>query len=619
MQIQKVTVQALFSSAHYVVPSFQRRYVWGRNRQWGPLWQDVTDKAAEVLEHGKGDGVLPHFLGALVLKQQDTGLGQPMKRMVVDGQQRLTTLQVMIIAIRDAFRCVSRETDEERGEQVRNTKRALEPMIVSPPPAEKDHRYMIRPFATRDFEVFKQLVAGEEVATDHVLTKCHDYFRSEAVKWLRADPDLVADRARTLAEVLVGRFEVVGLNLDSKEDEYEIFEALNARGTPLTEWEKSKNHLLSKSRHHTEIGHELFYQKYVDRFDMDEWWTSGRSDQFLRYWLIIRLNRRIKADRVYYEFCRVVRRAVKQEGGLVEMTKCFCRYADIYRTLTVRPKDEDRTVQGLFKYRMGVLNVGVFVPMMMKLYHTLGLDMNGGQASEERECFDRCTRALESFVVRRQVVGWVVVGYRDMAIELLKKIDNMHDAGDPLQVLCDGLESAKWDWPSDNDIRYSVRHRGAYPGVGQPRLRMILEAVEDYMTRQSMAAQVPCPRNLWIEHVMPQSWQKHWRLPENATEQDHDRRSHALTTLGNLTLTTAGLGIKIGRSAWECKREHLGKHAKLFLTTRLLDQYWDRWNESTIEERGQSLAEVICKVWPGAESLRAEFDLGGKKEAEGRD
>lgn len=612
MQIRKVTVQELFFGAHYVVPSFQRRYVWEEDRQWSPLWQDVVDKAAEVMNSGGGTQVLPHFLGALVLKKQEAKTGQPTRYLVVDGQQRLTTLQIMTIGIADALQSIAPETDAER---IQNTRDALRTLIVNLHGKGKS-RYKIRPFADRDFKVFWQLV-DEEEPVNHVLKKCHIYFRSEAIAWLRADLDRAPERAEVLADVLAGKFEVVELNLDLEEDEYEIFEALNARGTPLTEWEKSKNHLLSKSRHHTEIGHELFYKKYVDRFDVDEWWTSGRSDQFLMYWLTIRLKRRIKADRAYYEFCRVVKQAVKQDGGLVAMTKCFCRYADIYRKLTAQP--EDHTEQGLFRYRMRVLNIGVFVPLMMKLYHTLGLETNGGQPSDEQECFDRCTRAMESYVVRRQVVGWVTSGYRNLAIDLLKKLDTVHDAGGLLRVLCVGLESAYYDWPTDDDIRHRVRHARAYPGTGQPRLRMILEAVQDYMTTERYKAeQVPCPRNLWIEHIMPQSWQKHWRLPENATERDYDRRNHALTTLGNLTLTTAGLGISIGRREWEHKREELKKHTTLLLTRQLLERYWDRWDESTIEERGQSLAEVICKVWPGAESLRAEFGLEEKGEAEGQ-
>lgn len=235
---------------------------------------------------------------------------------------------------------------------------------------------------------------------------------------------------------------------------------------------------------------------------------------------------------------------------------------------------------------------------MMELYRIFG--------STDR--FDQCCRIIESYLVRRQITQWTTRGYRDLFINLLKRVIRRTEEDDPLQVVFDGLVSAPYCWPSDDAVRHAVLSYRASPGVASSRLRMVLEAVEDHRISQSMAAYPHAPRRLWIEHIMPQKWQTHWPLPLDAPEEDHRKRDHALTTLGNLTLTTSALDISLSNSRWEKKRESLKKHDNLLLNKDLLDRVSDRWDEGTIEKRGMYLAEIICKVWPSAEEFRTELD-----------
>lgn len=594
MDIGKVTVQGLFTGGvHYVVPSFQRRYVWKEDTQWAPLWQDVTDKAIELMKWDDappttgGVEVLPHFLGALVMKQLPTPVGQPIRRLVVDGQQRLTTLQVMTLAIADALMALKGMMPE-----LEDAGRDLRSSLINP--GRKDEsRYQLRPFADRDFECFKQLVDGEKLSDDHPLVHCHHYFKSQATDWMKEDPA----RKDALINALFRQIMVVGLNLGPDEDEYVIFEALNARGTPLTEWEKSKNHLLSKSRQ-TSIGEKEYYDRFIAKFDDDEWWNEvvaiprfegSRAELFLNYWLTVELNQGIQAHHAYYELCGLVK-----EVDLLKLTDSFCEYACIFRKLVTQPKDH--SIQGLFRYRLDVLGITVVMPLMMKLYHMLG----------SGEPFDRCTKAIECFLIRRQVTRWAP-SYRRLVIELIKKTSQATESTNLLRTVVDGLTSMS-DWPSDTTIERSVRQNSASPGVSSRRLRMILEAIEDHIT-SGMAAHPKAPRNLWIEHLMPIKWQRHWPLADEADERDHADREHAITTLGNLTLTTAALDIHLKNREWEKKRVELEKHDNLFLNKWLLREYYEQWNEEAIEERGEFIADAICDIWPSAERLRREFGL----------
>ena len=90
--------EIFYKVVRYEVPAFQRRYIWTKENQWEPLWEDVSEKATAIIEDGQADG---HFMGAIVLQQRPTPTGGIETRIVVDGQQRLTTLQLLIDAIQE--------------------------------------------------------------------------------------------------------------------------------------------------------------------------------------------------------------------------------------------------------------------------------------------------------------------------------------------------------------------------------------------------------------------------------------------------------------------------------------------------------------------------------------
>ena len=123
MQSKPLSVYDLFDhKRRYVVPLFQRKYVWSHDDQWEPLWEDVRSKAAQRLEQPADDNITPHFLGAMVLNQMQTFGNAVPSYTIIDGQQRLTTFQIFLAAFRDVARqhnAVSFAEEIER--YVRNT------------------------------------------------------------------------------------------------------------------------------------------------------------------------------------------------------------------------------------------------------------------------------------------------------------------------------------------------------------------------------------------------------------------------------------------------------------------------------------------------------------------
>ena len=102
MNAEIVNLQTLFGKpVSYRIPPFQRSYAWNKENQWEPLWQDVVNVAERWLNRQDKTEMRPHFMGAIVLQQQENATGEVEKRTVVDGQQRLTTLQMLIRAAQE--------------------------------------------------------------------------------------------------------------------------------------------------------------------------------------------------------------------------------------------------------------------------------------------------------------------------------------------------------------------------------------------------------------------------------------------------------------------------------------------------------------------------------------
>ena len=600
----KVTVRDLFAApVHYIVPRFQRGYVWNREIQWEPLWQDIADTAQDLMDRWDESGdqlvamseMTPHFMGAVVLKQQLAPPGKPTNRIIVDGQQRLTTLQIVMVALARSLVDMNSEVDPTVSKSLDQRAETVSALTINHGMAD-EHRYKIRPFDD-DFYVFAQLLDnGECDANPHAMVQCYQYFNQTIRNWLDEGPQGVEKKADALITTIFDLIMIFTLNLVLQEDEYLIFETLNARAEPLTEWDKAKNHFIAKSAA-AALSENAFYDEFIDEFDANSWWKEDaqqprfqgtRAGLFFNHWLEIVLNDNVPARRAYHRF----RQYMRSQTDVLSIANSFKSYAAIFEKIETQP--QDGSIQGLFRYRRGALRAGVIVPLVMKLHHLL----------EPSKSLDQCTRIIESYLVRRQIGGLSTRGYDALFMSVLQKVNQANSSNDVATILIDGLENSGYQWPSDSAVLDAVLQTSVYPGVSQPRLRMILEAVEDHLI-SDLAGHPAAPHGLWIEHIMPQGWSTHWPLPNDAGENAVAVRDRAIATLGNLTLTNAKLDIRLSNLPWTEKREILRKHDNLFINKDLLDNAPnDRWDEETILERGERLASIITQIWPNAGSFK---------------
>ena len=568
----------------YRIPQFQRAYAWNEERQWEPLWGDLSD----ILERRihEREEVRPHFMGAIVLQEQDApSLGDPVTRyLVVDGQQRLTTLQLLIKATHDVL--VSYD-DLARAD-------ALDKMIINRAAGsridESEHT-KIRQSNPNDQMVFHRIMTDPlGVPTISPIDQAYDFFKRTVNAWLSDDSAPRGRKADALVATLRGGIEVAAVVLSKDEKAHLIFETLNERGEPLTQSDRIKNTIMYEAR---VTDDEQRARRLWGMFE-NEWWREntreGRlfrihNDRFLNYWVVMKMRRSITSDRVAAEFRNYIRREAKDSPAEVEAIAEEIKAAgSFYRAMETDTLQRNR----LYFNRLKIMEMGVVTPLLLYLY-TSGVP---------EESLERSHSILESYLVRRMLCGLPSHGLNNLFMELLPKLGANEADAAILKHLGEQTLEAR-SWPNDRMVSETLTPKRL--GGTVTRRKMVLEAIEQYH-RGDKSEPLGDTSGLQIEHIMPQNWEQNWPVTEE-TEEAKERRSEAVNRIGNLTLVTGKLNSSMSNAPWEEKRGTLAKHSTLLLNSRLLSSAPETWDEETIDSRSKDMIEAICKIWPHAQSM----------------
>ena len=214
------------------VPLFQRPYVWNQENQWEPLWNDLVRLAERVLNR-PSDKHYPHFLGAVVLQQTPKQTGLMQERTIIDGQQRLTTLQLLLDALAAELETVNALMPAKRIEQLVANGDAFR--------SKAEDAFKVWP-TNRDRPPFNA-VMGAKPPVDYDalgypgerIVQAHRFFSEQSREWLSIDGSTAAvKRAEAIEMVARELLQMVVIDLAADENAQEIFETLNARGAQLT-------------------------------------------------------------------------------------------------------------------------------------------------------------------------------------------------------------------------------------------------------------------------------------------------------------------------------------------------------------------------------------------------
>lgn len=627
MKADALSPRQLFDGKmHYEIPAFQRPYVWNEEDQWAPLWADISRVAeSRVSSNGAPSTPLQHFLGAVVYESKPPVVGDVTRHQVIDGQQRTTTLQLII----DAAQAVI----AERGHEF--LAEDLEELIVNKSAAfkGKPERFKLWP-SRNDRAAFAQAMDPQQGwSSEHRIIAAHSYFSDEIRNWLTGIPDADGvqppgneeERATALSATLQDGLFIVAINLTGHDDAQLIFETLNDRGTPLLKADLIKNWVF---QHGERVDADVEQWPETHWVDFDEdWWraeiTQGRHsrsriDIFLQYWLTMRKSDEVKTENVFRVFTEYASPRMKDAAGTERLLGELRKDADTYRALSGLDAD---TPEGSFYSRViETMEMAATSPLMMWM-----MSENHKVPAKQREIG---LNALESWVIRRTLLRQTMKDINKMMVSILKLLDrsNVNTAGDTVRSFLASQTADARVWPTDDTMASELPALRLYGNVRQGRLRVVLGAVEQHLRTERHEA-VTLPPRLEIEHVMPRAWQTHWNPDPKLTPEAAEVRNKLINTIGNLTLVTKSLngslshrpwtdedanGLKVGGDANLGKRSLLDRYSLLVLSKDLIHAHTDAWTDGDIRTRSIELTGHICSVWPGPPAGLVPIDTAVK-------
>lgn len=665
MQPSKSSVLELFEDRlQYLIPLFQRGYVWTLSEQVLPLWDDLMDRAAAIKLFkvraamvGEGNALRPyrkHFLGTAVIgARRGGGGGSVANKEVIDGQQRITTLQILLLAFRD----VVKELDDEAltDDLKRLTRNAgsysdpsnqckvwptnagredmkslvalgsLKAVCERYPSREGRKTKLTRPLMVQaylffhgaischlrgvstadpikpandmDELLYEALGKDEVTVADELIASIQ---RDNEVKPPHVDLPMNAAAAYELLEVLRDGFQIMVLELDEEDDPQIIFETLNARGAPLKPCDLVRNFLFLQAARKGEPVDDL-YDTHWKAFDEDP--DDVRSGE--KFWKREERQGRLKSvrlDLLLYHYTGLRKREEVKVAHVFDEFKHWWdvqdrdtaaemkRLGNLASHFRVFLSPHQRSRFGLFCRRMQLLEMSTLTPLVFYFLE---------HHQPDSPAMQQVLVDLESYVVRRFVCGETTKGYnRIFTTRLLADIAK-EGSSDPdlLRTKLMALQGDSQEWPSDADFERNWVHRGLYKGKNTAKVRAILEALERDM-RSSKQEFADVPEDLTVEHVMPQRWQENWPV-ENATPAAVAAREELIHSIGNLTLVTGAFNSALSNAEFRKKRPEI-------VTTSLLrlNAYFHRfddaaaWTENDVVERAQFLFPFAKNLWP---------------------
>src|SRR5579875_173055 len=592
-QVQTIT-DLLYAPGTLVVPIYQRPYVWRRETQWEPLWDDIQ----WLLDGQPENSAKRHFLGAVVLQQLPTPHGEPPRHEVIDGQQRMTTLQILLAACAAAAAQVGEE----------NVSRSLRDLVRNPDYlATGDAVFKLWP-TEFDRAAFRQVMSAGTDGTGSdtgLIGEAFDYFLGAATDFALEggpDPETVFARTRALRDVLMKQLQVVSINLNHDDDAQVIFETLNARGTPLLELDNAKNALFHRAGLQNADVQTLNESVWEPQLGQPYWreevrqgrLTRPRAELFLFHWLTMTLGETVQATKLFPTFRnRVMDHPPDRDAEALAVE--LCDDAATMRSFDDNPIDSPA---GRFFRALTGADVTTVLPLTLLLFK-LGL------TTERR---DRALMALESYLVRRMLLGLTTKSYNRLFVDMLDPVRGRPDEADQLllnQLAASGASSAVW--PDDAMLREHLSSRPLYGWIARARIEYVLWELELVLRSGGKTEPiVEKPRKLSIEHILPQQWSTNWPLLDD-TETAKAHREGLVNVLGNLTLVTGALNSSMSNADWPTKRERL--RSSILLLNQPIKQE-AQWDEESIRARGRVLVELITQRWPGPDQLIPDFDPG---------
>lgn len=643
MRAGPIVVGSLLQNRNrFCVPIYQRHYVWTKEKQWEPFWNDIRTKAIERIA-GR-ERRFNHFMGAVVLEARG---GFSARRVpsfqVVDGQQRLTTFQIFLAAARDYAKSIG----HAGGAETINTYLLnRDPHLMEEPdieifkvwPTQFDRELFTDLILLADREAIKKKY-GEffykgkkrdqiyDYSTVPAVLRAYGYFYERLRHAVETDdledefaesPETEDDEAGVTSadalpkeikldaiwQSLVEEFKVVEIVLEDGDDAQVIFETLNERGEPLLAADLVRNNIFHRADAAKEKAEKLF-DTYWKPFE-DPFWSVGekqgrykkpRIEFFLANFIAGQISGEVNLSKLFSEY-KAFNKSKKYPSIEAEL-KEIATFGAIYKDLVSRSGD---TMLSTFSRRLLPWDVTTVFPLVMRLAAE-------GMSDDDRKA---SLELLLAYIVRRAVCGLTTKNYNKFFLSAISYLDKH---GWSVSVLTTFLLAQKSDtgrFPRDDEFEQKWTTSPLYTAIQPGRVRALLEEIE-ILKRNKYHETTTLANQLTVEHVMPRGWSKTWPI-DNAVPTSEQiiqatfssaedetpvgrmvKRNRMKETIGNLTLLTQPLNSSVSNGPFAEKREALQQHSLLVMNREITTS--DTWNEDVILARSKALFPLAVSIW----------------------
>lgn len=567
MDAGKRTINDIFNGNRVLeIPFFQRAYVWGQ-----PQWERLLEDMKAISDSNK-----PYFLGSVILKQQETTTGARIgdKRTVIDGQQRLTTLNIF-------FKVLCLKTNEnstfDRSFKLRDNSNALL------------HNH-------NDIKAFNEILALTELKDlegESNITQAYNYFKDNLVP-NKLNLDSI------LSNVLF-----VGIDLSQEEDEQQIFDTINSLGVKLTTAELLKNYFFNRDdiEKYNEYWKEVFEKDEETKNYWDREIIAGRLRRtFIDLFFFAYLQ--IKIQETDFKVKAEDKDAYAKVEHLFESYKNFIKsyLNDNKEAILSEIKEYALLFKKNFNYEIlgeeltqdfGIdrINTIIFgLDTTTLIPYTLYILRNISDETTKNELFG----IIETYIMRRMITHSNTKNYNQLFTDKLinNRVLSKQEFLDYIEKRDDKVNFLPTDEELEKGFNTSILINKQSAGI--------LYLIESKIRNEKDSTALLGINKYSLEHLMPKKWRNNWdKLSSKESEINRDRK---LLTLGNLTIITQSLNSSIRDSKWEDKLKGKNKKGGLIEYSgglKTINQFleYPEWDEKTIEERALFLYEKARQIW----------------------
>lgn len=565
--MQAVTMnfsQILDGRIRYIVPHFQRFYVWG-DKEWQKLWDDI----ANLLDP---TGAPKHFIGPMVARQVEIIPSSDYPSFeLIDGQQRMITLYILLSVIRDiAFE----QSDDRLAEEIQDT------FITNKHGEDLDY-YKLLP-RTLDRDALVSIVDRKKIPGISRIAKAQRFFLKKISDLNPEEYEhITTSLPRAIYSSLIKRLSTVYITVESQDNPFVIFESLNHPGLQLEEADLIRNFIFSN----------MDFDKQ-EKFDNDTW--KPFEDRLPKDKERKPDGKKITLFYRHYIMVKKANQAQKLAEAFVRTREVFVSFQKFYKDHSLTPfnlvKDMNHYADLYYKI-VGGRNPENFADKF-EIYQSLGnttvyplilywFDKFTQEIISEKE-FKDVLVYIQSFIIRRAIIQARTKGYDEMFAEAII------EAKTPIELYAFLHEFDSNGWPTDDLVLESLVKFPFYSSFKSKPTKMILGEIERSFGHKEIVN--INSRQLTVEHIMPQTPSPEWIT---YLEDEYDSYGQFVHTLGNLTLT--GYNSELSNALFEDKIE-LYNSSHFMMTKELVNHEF--WNIDNIKIRTEKLGKILLTIWP---------------------